>query len=57
MPYSVWIMVWNHEGTHRISMKVLSEMYGDDLSPIEAVKEYEKRYGRIVELGNTMLHM
>lgn len=48
MPYSVWIAwVWNHEGTHKISMKVLSEMYGDDLSPTEAVKEYEKRYGRI----------
>ena len=48
MPYSVWIAwVWNHEGTHKISMKVLAEMYEKDLSPTEAVKEYEKRYGRI----------
>jgi hypothetical protein len=46
MPYSVWIAwVWNYEGTHKISMKVLSEMYGDDLSPAEAVREYEKRNG------------
>ena len=46
MPYSVWIAwVWNYEGTHKISMKVLSEMYGEDLSPAEAVKEYEKRIG------------
>ena len=46
MPYSVWIAwVWNHEGTHKISMKVLSEMYGDDLSPTEAVREYETRIG------------
>ena len=46
MPYSVWIAwVWNHEGTHKISMKVLAEMYGDDLSPTEAVKKYEKRNG------------
>lgn len=48
IPYAVWVAwVWNSTKTHKISMKVLAELYESNYSPEEAVKEYERRYGKL----------
>lgn len=48
IPYAVWVAwVWNSTKTHKISMKVLAELYEDNYSPKEAVDEYERRYEKL----------